>query len=106
MSASFPLSESYFQTVRRTRLEDLTILEGGLTLEYYPHSNCGLISYFLVRGFGESSTHVAPVTLPHAAGGNVATSAIPSFTMKKLSTYGCGLISPGISIINAEPRRS
>jgi hypothetical protein len=38
------------QNVKRTRLEDLTILEGGMALEYYPASNCGLIAYFIVRG--------------------------------------------------------
>jgi hypothetical protein len=62
--------------VRRTRLEDLTVLEGGMALEYYPASNCGLVSYFVVRG-GTAALSDTPAPLPHAsAGGNVATSLL------------------------------
>ena len=45
-----PPARPPLQTVRRSRLEDLTVLEGGMTLEYYAASNCGLVSYFVVRG--------------------------------------------------------
>jgi len=46
--------------VKRSRLEDLTILEGGMTLEYYPASNCGLIAYFIVRGGDTGEAGTAP----------------------------------------------
>ncbi len=49
-----------------------------------------------VHGAGNTpQTHAAPMLFSSHA---MATLAIPSFTMKKLPTYGCGRTSPGTSI--------